>query len=66
MTNRRLTLRSEHLSVLSDGDLSSVAAGTFQNTERVCLALTFSACERLSITCLTGYYPSINAPCTTK
>jgi len=62
--NRRLTLKSERLAQLSDGDLASVAGGT-QNTDKVCLALTFSACEKLSITCLTGYYPSLNAPCTT-
>jgi hypothetical protein len=62
--SRRLTLKSERLAQLSADDLASVNAGTFQNTDKVCLALTFSACEKLSITCLTGYYPSINAPCT--
>jgi len=61
---RRLTLKSEQLSELSADDLASVAGGTY-NTVRVCIALTFSACENLSIPCLTGYYPSINAPCTT-
>lgn len=60
---KRLTLKGEHLADLSSDDLSAVNGGT-QSVD-VCVALTFSACERLSITCLTGYYPTINAPCTT-
>lgn len=60
---RRLVLTSERLADLTPSELASVNGGT--NTVEVCLALTFDACDRLSITCLTGYYPSINAPCTT-
>lgn len=41
---RRLTLRTERLTELSQDDLGSVAGGT--------------------TTLFTGYYPSINAPCT--
>jgi hypothetical protein len=65
--NRRLTLKSEHLSVLGDDDLAAVNGAAALPTIPLdnCFALTFSACERLSITCLTGYYPSLNAPCTT-
>ena len=53
--NRRLTLKAERLTELTDADLLAVAAGH---------AIT-QKCERPTIDrCLTGYYPSINAPCT--
>lgn len=52
---RRLTLKSEHLSELSAGELGAVHGGALTNT-----------CERPTIDrCLTGYYPSLNAPCET-
>ncbi len=47
---KRLTLRAEHLAELTPGDLAAVPA----------------AGPAASLTQLfTGYYPSINAPCTT-
>lgn len=53
---RRLTLKSEHLSELTAGELTAVLGG----------ALPTKDCERPTIDrCLTGYYPSINAPCET-
>jgi len=51
---RRLTLKSEHLTELTNAELHVVAGGQATQT-----------CERPTIDrCLTGYYPSINAPCT--
>lgn len=44
LTVRRLSLRAEHLTALSEDDLGAVAGGTTQ--------------------LFTGYYPSLNAPCT--
>ncbi|HEV2889840.1 MAG TPA: hypothetical protein VGX28_05640 [Frankiaceae bacterium] len=61
---RTLSLRGEHLAELTPAELASVD-GAAQQTLQGCIALTFDACDRLSITCLTGYYPSLNAPCTT-
>ena len=64
---RRLTLRSETLADLMPADLASVAGGAPVPTLPLgdCFAVTTGTCDRLSITCLTGYYPSLNAPCTT-
>lgn len=54
---RRLTLRSEHLADLTPDDLAAVNGGA---------PPTLKTCERPTIDrCLTGYYPSINAPCET-
>ena len=47
--NRRLTLKAEHLTELSPADLSGIAGGALGSIQG----------------CLTGYYPSINAPCPT-
>ena len=53
---RRLTLKSERLTELTNAELLAVAAG----------ALPTNDCEKPTIDrCLTGYYPSLNAPCTT-
>ena len=63
---RRLTLRAERLASLSDTDLASVSGGTV-NRSLDCVSVaapTYELCDRLSITCLTGYYPSVNASCT--
>ena len=55
---RTLTLRTEHLGELTTGDLASVAGASGL------------PCEPLTAICpthnCTGYYPSINAPCTTR
>lgn len=52
---RRLSLKSEHLAELTAGELHVVHGGALTKT-----------CERPTIDrCLTGYYPSINAPCET-
>ena len=50
MNLRKLTLRRESLVELTTAELASVAGG---RDSLVCL------------TNLTGYYPSLNAPCTT-
>ncbi|HEX8002030.1 MAG TPA: hypothetical protein VF519_04980 [Mycobacteriales bacterium] len=63
---RRLALRSEHLSELSPADLSSVNGAALPTYPLDgCFAITTGTCDRLSLDCLTGYYPSLNAPCTT-
>lgn len=66
MTDRRLALKREHLAELSSGDLSQVAGGGPLSRD-VCIVWPTRGgkCEGLSLDCLTGYYPSINAPCTT-
>jgi hypothetical protein len=54
---RRLTLRSETLVELTTDELNGLAGG---------LQAVTQGCERPTIDrCLTGYYPSLNAPCTT-
>lgn len=54
LTVRRLTLRTEHLTELSSYDLAAVAGGAGTQD-----------CIELTRRCFTGYYPSINADCTT-
>lgn len=54
----RLALRTEHLADLTTDELAAVAGGT-----------SVDACIRATVICVpthdcTGYYPSINAPCT--
>ena len=54
----RLTLRTEHLAELTTDELAAVAGGT-----------SVDACVQATVICVpthdcTGYYPSINAPCT--
>lgn len=61
---RRLSLRHERLAELSPADLSAVAGGAPRTLDG-CFAVTTGTCAALSLDCLTGYYPSINAPCTT-
>ena len=57
MKTRTLTLRSEHLAELSAADLTSVAGASGLPCEPlITLLCPTSNC--------TGYYPSINAPCT--
>jgi len=54
---RRLTLRSETLVELSTDELNGLAGGQQAITQY---------CEKPTIDrCLTGYYPSLNAPCET-
>lgn len=62
---RRLALKREHLADLTSDDLVRVGAGT--GSIDVCIhpPTQAYACVALSVDCLTGYYPSINAPCTT-
>ena len=57
---RRLTLRSEHLADLTPSELLAVNGGA---ATEGCIALTGQACERLTLGCLTGYYPTLNYPC---
>lgn len=52
---KRLTLKRERLAELTIDDLSNVVGGAVTKD-----------CEKPTIDrCLTGYYPSLNAPCTT-
>lgn len=60
---RQLTLKGEHLAELSSDELVAVNGAALPTLD-TCFALT-GLCDRLSLDCLTGYYPSINAPCTT-
>ena len=53
---RRLTLARERLADLTPDDLATVAGAAQTNG---------GLCDKLTIATLTGYYPSINAPCTT-
>lgn len=56
---RRLTLKSEQLTELSTDELGSVVgAQALTNNQGICASL-------MPTQCCTGYYPSINAPCTT-
>lgn len=65
--NRRLALTREHLTDLTPADLTQVAGGGILSYD-VCIVWPTRAanCAALSLDCLTGYYPSINAPCTTR
>jgi len=57
--NRRLTLKSEHLAELSTTELGAVVgAQAITQNQGICASL-------MPTQCCTGYYPSINAPCTT-
>lgn len=57
---RRLVLKSEHLAELSTNELTSVVGGqAVTNNQGICASL-------FPTQCCTGYYPSLNAPCTTE
>ena len=54
--NRRLTLKAERLTELGADELAGIAGGALPTTD----------CEKPTIDrCLSGYYPSLNAPCET-
>lgn len=56
---RRLTLKSEHLAELTTSELGAIAgAQAITTNQGICASL-------MPTQCCTGYYPSINAPCTT-
>jgi hypothetical protein len=63
--DRRLALKREHLSDLTAGDLATVAGAGGPLSIEVCIVFPTRAanCAELSLSCLTGYYPSINASC---
>jgi hypothetical protein len=59
---RTLRLRREQLSDLTADELSSVA-GAGPLSDKVCIAIQYTVLCLPTHDC-TGYYPSINAPCT--
>jgi len=58
MKSRSLKLRRESLAELTSDDLGSVHGG---QQSIICIQMTQDICP--SYNC-TGYYPSLNAPCT--
>ena len=64
---RTLRLRAEHLADLTPAELGAVAGGALPTLPpETCVQISGLVCQALSIDCpWTGYYPSINAPCTT-
>ena len=55
---RTLSLRTEHLGELTTGELAAVAGGTSAEIKATVVCIPTHDC--------TGYYPSLNAPCTTN
>lgn len=62
---RRISLKRERLAELTPDDLAGIAAGTHSIDVCINWPTRAQVCAGLSLDCLTGYYPSINAPCTT-
>ena len=58
MGTRALRLKGEHLAELTSNELESVAGGSMVPSVDVCVQIDWPTQE------CTGYYPSINAPCT--
>ena len=58
MGTRALRLKGEHLAELTSNELASVAGGTVVLSADVCIQIHWPTQD------CTGYYPSINAPCT--
>lgn len=58
MGTRKLGLTSERLVELSTTELEAVAGGSFVPSVDVCVQIDWPTQD------CTGYYPSINAPCT--